>query len=74
MGLCVMISECWYKVTPFATTQLPSKAAAPDGYAQCRGWRDAGDVIEAIGATPIENLGTAIAAVGPRAKIAVLGQ
>ena len=45
-----------------------------DMAAQCRGWRDAEDVIEAIGATPIENLGTAIVAVGPRAKISVLGQ
>ena len=41
---------------------------------QCRGWRDAEDVIEAIGATPIENLGPAIVAVGPCSRISVLGQ
>ena len=34
--------------------------------AQGRGWGDAEDVIEAIGATPVENLGTAIVAVGPQ--------
>ena len=39
--------------------------------AQCRGWRDAEDVIEAIGATPIENLGTAIVAVGPQQDLGV---
>ena len=32
--------------------------------AQCRGRRDAEDVIEAVGATPVENLGTAIMTVG----------
>ena len=39
--------------------------------AQCRGWRDAEDVIEAIGATPIENLRTAIVAVGPQQDLGV---
>jgi len=28
-----------------------------DVSAQCRGWRDAEDVIEAVGSTPVENLG-----------------
>ena len=42
-----------------------------DMAAQCRGWRDAEDVIEAIGATPIENLGTAIVAVGPQQDLGV---
>ena len=36
------------------------------GTAQCRGWRDAEDVVEAARATPIENLGAAIMAVGPQ--------
>ena len=28
-----------------------------DVSAQCRGWRDVEDVIEAVGSTPVENLG-----------------
>ena len=32
--------------------------------AQCRGRRDAQDVIETVGPTPVENFGTAIMAVG----------
>ena len=39
--------------------------------AQCRGWRDAEDVVEAARATPIENLGTAIMAVGPQQDLGV---
>src|SRR5436305_8608242 len=34
--------------------------------AQCRGRRNTEDVIEAIGSTPVENLGAAIMAVGPQ--------
>src|ERR1022692_1748020 len=36
----------------------------PDMPAQCRGRRDAQDVIETVGPTPVENLGTAIVTVG----------
>ena len=60
---------------------LPSRGAASirlragfetfDMAAQCRGWRDAEDVIEAIGATPIENLATAIVAVSPQQDLRV---
>ena len=39
--------------------------------AQCRGWRDAEDVVEAARATPIENLGAAIMAVGPQQDLRV---
>ena len=42
-----------------------------DMVAQCRGWRDAEDVVEAARATPIENLGTAIMAVGPQQDLGV---
>ena len=42
-----------------------------DMAAQGSRWRDAEDVIEAIGATPIENLGTAIVAVGPQQDLGV---
>ena len=42
-----------------------------DMAAQCRGWRDAENVIEAIGATPIEDPGTAIVAVGPQQDLGV---
>src|SRR5208282_3101480 len=36
----------------------------PDMPAQCRGRRDAQNVIETVGPTPVENLGTAIVTVG----------
>ena len=41
--------------------------------AQCRGWRDAEDVIEAIGADTNREPGTAIA-LSARSRISVLGQ
>ena len=43
----------------FVLASRPSMCAA-----QCRGRRDAEDVIEPVGATPVENLGTAIMTVG----------
>ena len=55
-------------------TRLRAGFETFDMAAQCRGWRDAEDVVEAARATPIENLGAAIMAVGPRARISVLGQ
>jgi hypothetical protein len=39
--------------------------------AQCRGRRDAEDVIEAVGPTPVENLGAAIMAVGAQQDLGV---
>ncbi len=45
-----------------------------DTTTQRRGRRDAEDGVEAVGATPIENLGAAIMAVGAPTKISVRGQ
>src|SRR5271165_5323242 len=42
-----------------------------DVSAQCRGWRDAEDVIEAVRPTPVENLGAAVMAVGPEQDLSV---
>ena len=64
---------------------LPSRGAAPDLAfvlaSRPSTWRrnvavgcDAEDVIEAIVATPIEDLGTAIVAVGPQQDLGVEGQ
>src|SRR5208337_1434825 len=39
--------------------------------AQCRGRRDAEDVIEAVGSTPVENLGAAVMAVGAQQDLRV---
>src|ERR1022692_1089019 len=43
----------------------------PDMPAQCRGRRDAQDVIEIVGPTPVENLGTAIVTVGAQQDLSV---
>ena len=39
--------------------------------AQGRSWRNAEDVIEAVRPTPVENLGAAVMAVGPRQDLSV---
>jgi hypothetical protein len=46
--------------------RLRAGLEALDMPAQCCGWRDAKDVIETVGPTPVENFGTAIMAVGAR--------
>src|SRR5450759_4722028 len=43
----------------------------PDMPAQCRGRCDAQDVIETVGPTPVENLGTAIMTVGAQQDLGV---